>query len=123
VARPAAAPCPASPVPNYDITRTGLAVWLDRRHGTAIYYDLVDQATSVTPRRAEGEPASDWPTVELPRLMFGAIVLSWDHLVASWQKDSEGQPHPRLVCHGFEIDLIGPARPFLAPRRGEEAAG
>ncbi len=123
VPRPSAVTCPPSPVPNYDITRTGLAVWLDRRHGTAIHYHLVDEARLVTPHRADGEPAPDWPTVELPRLMFGAIVLSWEHLVSSWQKDSEGQPHPRLVCHGFEVDLISPARPFPAGRRGEEAAG
>ncbi len=122
VPRPAAVPCPLSAVPYYDITRTGLAVWLDRRHGTAVYYDLMDQARLVTPRRADGEPASDWPTAELRRLMFGALELSWDQLVASWQKDGEGEPHPRLICHGFEIDLIGPARPLPGPR-SEEAAG
>jgi hypothetical protein len=33
-------------------------------------------------------------------------------MVASWRKDQEGTGHPRLVSHGFEVALLGPAYPF-----------
>ncbi|MCC6420259.1 MAG: hypothetical protein IT429_18655 [Gemmataceae bacterium] len=112
-------------VASYDITRTGLALWVDRRHGTAIYYDLVDQPGRVLPRTAGWEPAPAWPPLDVKRLMFAALPLSWDHLVASWQKDREREGHPRLVCQGVEVDLIGPALPAVAvvPRAAAASTG
>jgi hypothetical protein len=104
------------PATSFDVTRYGLVVWLDRRHGDAISYNLVDQLGEVKPTTAAGQPAPEWPALDVRRLMFGALTLTWEQMVASWRKDQEGEGHPRLVSQGVEVALLGAAYPFEGAR-------
>ncbi|HYT91561.1 MAG TPA: hypothetical protein VEL76_22805 [Gemmataceae bacterium] len=100
---------------SYDIHRTRLAVWVDRRHGNAIFYDLQDLEGTRPPMTADGKFTADWPVIDPRRLAFALLPLSWEQLVGNWRKDQEGQGHPQLVSRGVELDLLGPALPPPAP--------
>jgi hypothetical protein len=100
---------------SYDIRRTGLAVWLDRRHGNAIFYDLQDPDAPRTPTTPDGKPTTDWPVIDARQLVFASLPLRWEDLVASWRKDQEGQGHLPLVSRGVELDLLRPALPPRPP--------
>jgi hypothetical protein len=104
------------PATSFDVTRTGLIVWLDRRHGTAIHYNLVDQLGAVKPTTADGKPAPEWPALDVRRLAFGVIALTWEQMEAIWRKDQEGSGHPRLDSKGVEVALLGSAYPFEGAR-------
>jgi hypothetical protein len=99
-----------SPVVSYDVTRSGLLVWQDRRHGTAIRYDLLEPRGKVLPKDAAGQPVAGWPPLEVRRVLFAALSLSWEQVVASWRADQQGAGQPRLVSQGVEVNLL-PARP------------
>jgi hypothetical protein len=101
---------------SFDVTQTGLTVWLDRRHGTAIQYNLVEQTGQVQPTTLEGLPAAELPPLDVRRLSYAELPLAWGQLVETWLKDQEGQGHPRLVVRGIEVALLGAAYPFEPAR-------
>ncbi len=104
------------PADSFDVTRTGLTVWLDRRHGSAIHYNLQDQTGQVQPTNLAGQPAPEWPALDVRRLSYCELPLSWDQVVTSWRKDHDGEGHPRLVVRGIEVTLLGSAFPFEPSR-------
>jgi hypothetical protein len=101
---------------SWDVRADGLAVWLDRRHGNAVHYDLLNAQEVIEARAPDGLPAKDWPAVALPRLLFAAVPLAWEQLVENWRKDQEGEGHPPLVSRGLELNLLTPALPPATPR-------
>ena len=111
------------PATSFDVTRTGLIVWLDRRHGTAIRYNLLDQLGEAKPLTVTGAPAPEWPALDVRRLSFAELPLSWDQIVASWRKDQEGEGHPRLVTRGIEVTLLGARFPFEPARPAAVGTG
>ncbi len=100
---------------SYDIQENGLLVWLDRRHGTAVRYNLVDQRGRVPATNGLGMPVPEWPPLDVRRVMFAAVPLTWEQVVTSWQADQSGKGHPPLVSSGVELNLLGPLGPLRAP--------
>jgi hypothetical protein len=106
---------------DYDLNEHGLVLWLDRVHAQAVCYPLRAGQERLEPRAPGGGPAADWPVLEARRLVFARVPVSWEQMVQSWQKDQDGQGHPRLVSAGVEVELLGtaaatPPAPTPAPQ-------
>jgi hypothetical protein len=80
-----------APFVAYDLTSRDLVLWLNYRHGKAIFYDVREADDRLKPRNPDGTPAPDSPILEAKRLMFAQIPLTWEQWVASWQSGTDGR--------------------------------
>jgi hypothetical protein len=98
------------PISCFDLTAHDLVLWLDRRHGTAVLYDLKDLYGRLRPRTPDNERATDWPVLEAKRLIFSQMAITWDQWVESWQDQTPGDV-VRLFRR-LDVDVL-PKSPFV----------
>jgi hypothetical protein len=82
------------PVPWYDLSPQGLAVWPDDGRDVEVLYDL-HETPWVAPQAVRGLSRRRLPTVECWRLVFAAVPIEWERWVEVWNEDIAGQGHPR----------------------------
>jgi hypothetical protein len=94
------------PGASYDLTARGLVLWLDRRHGRSVSYDLRDTKGLLKPHTPEGELALEGPVLDANQVVFARFPLSWQQWVQTWQKDQDGHGHPGLFNGELELVLV-----------------
>jgi hypothetical protein len=90
----------------FDLTTTGLVLWLDHRHGRALSYNLREAKSRLRPYNAAGEVAPEGPVLDPNRVIFSNFPLPWELCVEIWQKDQDGHGHPALFLGEAELDLV-----------------
>ena len=80
------------PINCFDLDPHDLVLWLDRRHGKAVYYDLRDLNGKLRPHDGTGEPLLDWPVLEDQRVIFSRWSISWEHWVANSREPADVPP-------------------------------
>jgi hypothetical protein len=84
------------PAAGYDLTPEGLVLWLDRRGGRSVTYDLRAGRRYAEPREPDGLRASEGLLLDVDRLVFARVPLLWRQWVAAWEQDQAGTGHVRL---------------------------
>jgi hypothetical protein len=108
---------------DYEVNAEGLVLWLDRRHGRGVIYDLGESADRLIPRHLDGTPAQDMPVLDARRVVFERVPLSWDQFVQGWQQEQDGKLLPGPPGADGELVLVDrPPGPQDEPA-GEKATG
>jgi hypothetical protein len=95
-------------VPGYEVTSRGLLLWLNQRNGHVLVYDLHDSKGAVKPRTLDGIPAPDGPVLDVNRVSFTRVPISWKQWVETWEQEQNGQAPKPLFSPDVRLLPAGP---------------
>ncbi len=105
------------PVAAFELAPRDLVLWLDHRHGKAVFYDLNDLNGRLCPHTGAGKPLADWPVLDAERVIFSRLPISWDQWVENWRQPAltESKPASRRI----EVDVLpnGQTNATYSPRQ------
>jgi hypothetical protein len=112
-----------APVARFDLAPRDLVLWLDRRYGKAVWYDLEDLNGRLRPRSPGGGPAPDWPVLDAVRILYARQPITWKQWVESWQDRQAGPLLLALARAGVEVLPAGGAAAESPPTSGAPGPG
>ncbi len=89
------------PMP-FDVAPEGLIVWPGGDYHTEAVYDLAATGPA-RPRTIAGPAALGLPALDMARLDYRNLPLTWDEWVRAWQQDQAGAGRPDDVLPGVQL--------------------
>lgn len=88
---------------NFTLTERDLVVETGPLREAVVCYDLMRARGPLKPQTLDGEPASNWPTLDPSRVLFTRVPLSWQQWVENWQDGTDGKMPSKLLSSSVKL--------------------